>query len=982
MYWFGGTMRRKICFGILGLCICLLWGKTSAFATGIRESQSVKVGWFESAGYFEKDRKNNLIGFGVDYLNAVANYTGWEYEFVEGTREECLEMLQNGEIDVMSPVRIDMELENVQISDEVIGENFGYIYKLGNNFNISYEEYSKFNQMIIGIEKGSGIEKDIVSYCKEHNFRFYDIVYFDTVNEMQTELAERKIDAIAVDSYVNVDNLKVVGRFSNGRVAFAVSDEALLAPLEQAIKNIKLDVPEFGEDLKQRYFLESSQTNLEYSAEEKEFLKAGRKYNVVLVKEQYPISYKSTEEMGQKGIVVDVLKKLEHYSGITFDIIYVDSYAQAEEMLQSGEADIFGGDIVVKKNINSLFETSEVEFEDERKEYVTEFYDMEMALIGRKGTDVDAHLKVAVPAYVKKCIPELEIMYPKYEFVVYDSDEECLNSILNRQVEAAVQSDMKINEITIYDKYKALQNLKFIPGNYTAAFTVMTADDIMVNILNKTLNSISDSYMATIENNNIQHIAMEEMTLWEFVVRYRGYFVLTIILLGLINSAAIGYRKYRNEKKEKEKAYSDSLANVSSMEKFRIDVEPILKSNRKMDYFLISIDIEQFKIINDLYGYEEGDKVISYLGSVLKKQLEKESFITRSNAECFIILKKAKDIVDVEYYLRLIFNKVENDIVKYGSEYKLILKAGIYEIVDDDFVLSSIIDKANIAKRNREVGHESTYAIYSETMRQIAIEGKKIENDMKRALEAGEFKVYLQPQVDLKTGKIVSAEALVRWIEPEKGLIPPIKFIPLFEKNGFVCKLDYYVWEEVIKTLAKWRENSQIMVPISINLSRADIQKKGMLEKIIQLLDKYGISSEWVKAELTESMCLENDKLVLRKMELLKRKGIKIAVDDFGSGYSSLHMLKEMPIDILKIDKSFLNYEREMQEKDEILIRDVVELGKHLRMVIITEGVESLEQSDFLKEIGCDLVQGYYYGRPMPIENFERVLEENYKAEE
>ena len=297
-------------------------------------------------------------------------------------------------------------------------------------------------------------------------------------------------------------------------------------------------------------------------------------------------------------------------------------------------------------------------------------------------------------------------------------------------------------------------------------------------------------------------------------------------------------------------------------------------------------------------------------------------------------------------------------------------------------MLSSIIDKANIAKRNREVGHESTYAIYSETMRQIAIEGKKIENDMKRALEAGEFKVYLQPQVDLKTGKIVSAEALVRWIEPEKGLIPPIKFIPLFEKNGFVCKLDYYVWEEVIKTLAKWRENSQIMVPISINLSRADIQKKGMLEKIIQLLDKYGIPSEWVKAELTESMCLENDKLVLRKMELLKRKGIKIAVDDFGSGYSSLHMLKEMPIDILKIDKSFLNYEREMQEKDEILIRDVVELGKHLRMVIITEGVESLEQSDFLKEIGCDLVQGYYYGRPMPIENFERVLEENYKAEE
>ena len=155
-----------------------------------------------------------------------------------------------------------------------------------------------------------------------------------------------------------------------------------------------------------------------------------------------------------------------------------------------------------------------------------------------------------------------------------------------------------------------------------------------------------------------------------------------------------------------------------------------------------------------------------------------------------------------------------------------------------------------------------------------------------------------------------------------------------------------------------------------------------MIESTIELLEKYRIHPKWVKAELTESVCLENDKLVMEKIELLKSQGLKVAIDDFGSGYSSLHMLKEMPIDILKIDKSFLTYERKMQEKDEILIRDVIELGKHLRMVIITEGVENLEQSDFLEDVGCDIVQGYYYGRPMPIENFERLLEENYKVEE
>ena len=973
-------MRKKICLGILGLCVLLLMGKVNVSAwEAENEKQVVRVGWFENDGYFEKDQDNQLIGFGIDYLNAIASYTGWEYEFVEGTRQECLTMLQNGEIDLMSPVRVDLELENAKISDEVIGESYGYIYKLGNNFNITYEEYSEFDNLTIGIEKGNGIEKEVQAYCEEHGFQFYDIVYFDTVDEMKRELAGRKIDAIVVDSYVNVENLKVIGRFSNSRVTFAVSDDAIWRSLNQAIENIKLDNPNFTEDLKQRYFSESSQDDLEYSMEERKFLAGGRRYNVALSTEQYPLSYKSTEASGQKGITMDILKKIEYYSGISFNIIYVDSYVQAEQLLLSGEADILGGDIVSKKNINNFWKRNAEELE--KGEYITEFYDMEMAFIGRKGTDMDASLKIAVPAYVKKCIPELEVIYPKYEFVVYDSDEECLNAILNQKADAAVQSDLKINEMIIYDKYKELQNLKFIPGNYAAALTIRTSDPVLVDILNKTLNSLSDVTVATIENNNIQHIAMKEMTLWEFISRYRGYFVLIIMLFILINSAAIGYRKYRKEKREKEKAYKDSIANVSSTEKFRIDVEPVLDSERKLDYFLLSVDIEQFKIINDLYGYTAGDNVVAYLGSVLKKYLDEESYITRFNADCFIILKRAEEFAEAEEYLKQVFEKVAEDMEQYDSEYKVVLKAGVYEIVEDDFMLSSIIDKANIAKLNMKIGHESAYALYSEAMRQRALEEKKMENDMEKALENRQFKVYLQPQVDLKTKKIVSAEALVRWVNPEKGMISPVKFIPLFEKNGFICKLDYFIWEECIKTLRKWQENNQIMVPISINLSRVDIQKKGMIEELLQFFDTYRVPAKWVKAEVTESVCLENDMLVMDKMEQLKYFGLKIAIDDFGSGYSSLHMLKKMPIDILKIDKSFLEAEEEMQEKDEILIRDVVELGKHLHMQIVVEGIETLEQSDFLEGIGCDIAQGYYYGAPMPVEHFEKLLEENYKVE-
>lgn len=993
-------MRRKICLGVLCTCICLLCGKADVLAASAAKTAAeemtneimenshsekgehiVRVGWFESEGYFERDRNDNLIGFGVDYLNAIAAYTGWEYEYIEGTRQECLTMLQAGEIDILSPIRNDLELENARMSEEVIGESYGYIYKLGNNFNISYEEYSKFNKMIIGVEKGSGIEKEIKSYCEENGFAFHDIVYYDTMDEMKKELAGKKIDAIAADSYVNVENLKVVGRFSNGRVTFAVSENSIWEPLNQAIENIKLDNSEFTEDLRKRHFSESSQWNLEYSVEERNFLAIGRQYNVALSTEQYPISYKTTEESGYKGIALDILKKLEYYSGIAFHVVYVDSYAEAEAMLESGQVDIIGGNIVGKSDINNVSEFISGKNNGDRREYSAEFYDMEMALIGRKGTRMEDSLKVAVPPYMRRCLSDLEIMYPKYEFILYGSDEECLEAILNKETDAAVQSDLKINEMTIYDKYKELQNLKFIPGNYSAAFTICTEDAVLVNIMNKTLNSISDMSLASIENNNIQHIAMEQMSALEFVTRYKGYFVMTFILLLIINASGLGYRKYKQEQKSKEIAYSDSVANISSMQKFRIDAEPILSSNNKLGYYLISVDIDQFKLINDLYGYEEGDRVIAYLANVLKSDLGKESFISRSNADCFIVLKKAEEFSEIEQYLNRVFEKVEKDIEKYEADYRMILKAGIYSIREEDFMLSSIMDKANIAKINMEIGHQSCFSLYSEAMRQKAIEEKKMENDMEKALETGQFKVYLQPQVDLKTRKIVSAEALVRWMDPEKGLIPPFKFIPLFEKNGFICKLDYFVWEESVKTLAKWRENSQIMVPISINLSRVDIQKTGMIEETMKLLEKYSIHPKWIKAELTESVCLENDKIIMEKMELLKEYGLKIAIDDFGSGYSSLHMLKSMPIDILKIDKSFLDYKDEMQEKDEILIRDVVELGKDLRMQIIMEGVETLEQSIFLEGIGCDIAQGYYYGRPVSIGEFELMLEENYRVE-
>ena len=934
--------------------------------------KKIRVAWYEREGYMEKGIDGKMYGFGMDYLNAISEYTGWDYEFIEGTREQCIEYLETGLADVLSPVGVDEKLENAQLAREVIGEDYAYIYKADNNVNINYESQADFKKITLGIEEAGGLMENLQRYCEEHNIAFYKIISYDSLTKMRTELSGGKIDAFVTDAYVNLDNVKVIGRFSNDRITFASSDPEILKQLNYAIEQIQLDNPNFSAELMERHFGEGSQNDLEYSKEERNYLNHKRTYDVILSSDQYPVSYKYTVNE-YKGIASQVLAEIEHQTGIEFRVAYVDSFVEAEQLVKDGKAQLLGSVILESQDITGGSS------KEEACGYTSKVYNVEMVFVGRKNTNMDAKLFVAVPAYFKG-MKTLQETYPNYEFVTYATDEECLNAILDQEVDAAVQSDLKIGEMMVNEKYKSLQNLKYLLGNYVCAFYVNTQDEMLVPVFNKALNNISEATMAAIINDNIQYMAMQTMSLTDIWLVYKWYIILAVLVIVVGSASFWTYRQYKKEEADKEKAYNDSVANISSMEKFRIDVEPLLLSEVKLNYYVIAVDLDKFKVINDLYGYENGDKVIAFLARMLKLGLEEGDYITRSNADNFVIMKYAKEKDKISEYLQNVYSYVDETLVRRKIHYRMLLKAGIYPVGKDDTNISNVIDKANIAKKNIGQIHTSTYSFYSEEMRQKNIEDKQLENDMEEALVKKQFCIYLQPQIDLQTKKIVSAEALVRWEHPEKGMIPPFKFIPLFENNGFVTKLDMFVWEEAIKTIIRWRENNQRMVPIAINLSRVDVEQEGCVERLLEMMEYYSLAPDWVKTELTESVCSKEDAVIMKKMQQLKDYGFKIAVDDFGSGYSSLHLLKTMPIDILKIDKSFLDISIDMDVRDEIVIRDVVEMGKHLNLQIIVEGVETQEQSEFLEAIGCDIVQGYYYGKPMTIKEFEEELRKDYEG--
>ncbi|HBL8751643.1 TPA: bifunctional diguanylate cyclase/phosphodiesterase, partial [Clostridioides difficile] len=394
--------------------------------------------------------------------------------------------------------------------------------------------------------------------------------------------------------------------------------------------------------------------------------------------------------------------------------------------------------------------------------------------------------------------------------------------------------------------------------------------------------------------------------------------------------------------------------------------------NNPEEYALFYIDVDKFKYINDMFGYDMGNDTLIHISNTIASELKEDEIFARVSADHFVLLIKYKTDDDIKTRLNNIYNKVQilsNPKINY---YKLILDCGIYKISKSDNDINTIMDRANTARKTIKGGHKNSFAFYDKEMHKKILKEKEIENSMVDALNNGEFIVYFQPKYSLSDYQIIGAEALVRWDNPQKGLIPPIEFIPVFERNGFIVNIDFYVFEEVCKKIREWMDEGQKVVPISVNLSRMHFVNSNFIEKFKLIVDKYKIPTRLIELELTETAVLDNIEGLLDTMNNLKEKGFVISMDDFGTGYSSLNLLKELPVDILKLDRAFFT-EKDESNNEKIVISNVIKMAKELKMKVISEGVETISQVEFLKQIGCDMVQGYLFSKPMPVKEFEKI---------
>ena len=393
-----------------------------------------------------------------------------------------------------------------------------------------------------------------------------------------------------------------------------------------------------------------------------------------------------------------------------------------------------------------------------------------------------------------------------------------------------------------------------------------------------------------------------------------------------------------------------------------------MRAHSDTQYVIVRWDVDRFKVYNDVFGIVAGDAYLAKIGRICRRIQHPDVVFGHCEADHFVACMP-RDVFEQ--------NDTANRFIQLlsglSNDFDFIVRVGVYMVSDPSLDVTLMCDRALLALRSIKGNYSTRIAFYDESMRNALIEEQKITSEMDRALEQHQFVVYYQPQYNYVTESIRGAEALARWQHPEKGLIPPDKFIPVFERNGFVSKVDEFVWEQVCRFQRERLSANKPVVPVSVNISRRDIYNPHLCQVLQNLLSKYALPASLLRLEITESAYMENAQQLIHTVEKLRAAGFAVEMDDFGSGYSSLNTLKAVPVDLLKLDMKFLE-DSESNTRGGSILTSVIRMAHWIKLPVLAEGVETREQAEYLKSIGCIFMQGYYFAKPMPVADFESLL--------
>ena len=923
----------------------------------------VRVGWYDSS-YNTVDRFGRRSGYAYEYQLKIAAYTGWTYEYVNGSWSDLLQMLIEGKIDLMSDVSYTEERSKSMLYPDLpMGSEQYYLFAAPDNTEISSSDPSTLNGKRVGVNRDS-VQADFYRDWARRNGLTAEVVELTTSEDESLQMLEdRKLDAyVTVDSFVHPERAMPVYNVGSSDFFFAVNKNRpdLLAELNTALNSIHNENQYFNQQMFERY-IKTTGTNAFLTTDEQAWLSSHQTIRVGY-QDNYLAFCAADKGTGKlTGALKDYLSFAEdclENAHLDFEPVAFPTAEAALDALREGKVDC-------------AFPISLYGFDGERLGIVTTppLMSTDVYAIVRQTEASNFTNREHVVVAVNQGNPNYETFlidhFPSWQTVYYATTDDCLKAVSENMADCVLVSSYRYNNISrLCDRLR----LTTFPTSIglDSCFAVAKGNTELYSVLAKVISQVPASTV----NSALSYYVTEDAkrTLGEFLADNMVP-VMAIAATVLLTITFFMVRSMRAEKLAKELISAtefDALTRLYNRDYFFQYANRMRREHPDTPMDAIVLNIEQFHSINALNGRDFGDQVLRVLGNDIRILAKKvEGIAGRFGADRFDIFCPHVD----DY--QAIYDQLQEKLEITTPNASIRLRMGVMP-AQTDLEPVQMFDMARTACSMARGHFKEHLIVFDGKVRERELYEQRLLNDLRRALDSYEFEVHYQPKFDIRVDppQLVSVEALIRWRHPVLGMITPDDFIPLFERHGKIEEVDRYAWDLAARQVARWRAQFGILIPVSVNLSRVDVFDPALEDILDGILFENGLGHDAVKLEITESAYTENADQLIRVVKNLRKKGYTVEMDDFGTGYSSLNMLSSIPIDVLKMDRGFI-HNIETDEKTVRLVELILEIAKSLNALVVAEGVETESQLQLLKQMGCALVQGYCFSRPLHPADFE-----------
>ncbi len=959
------TRQGVSVFLCLILVLCLSAASLPATVCA-EEKRTVRVAFFPMNGYHEKGEDGSYTGMDAEYLKALCNYTNWKIEYVECKDwDAALKLVADHKADLVGSAQYSAErAATYQYADLSSGYTFGII-ATNPDSSLAYEDFEAMKEATFGMVRTYVRREEFLGYLADNGISSPRIREYDSTADLQDALDRGEVDAL-VHTFMEIKTgQRLIGRFAP-RPFYYISwpgNDDVMRELNNAIADLKMNEPELETQLMNRFFQDKLDKTIVFTLDEKEYLKQKRQINVGYFDSYYPFVY---EEDGEcKGLTKEMLEGSAAFTGLSLSWKRIENPEDAQTALENGEID------VMSYCVHS--EGAAADYGLTKTKY---YVQVPLVLVMKERTELNSVKTLATVDYLSEKvtdIPELEGISVQ----MYDTPQECLETLKDGKADA-VLCDGYLTEylLNAQMRYYDLEIKSVLNYGLGISMTVRSDNTELTGILNKTILTIDaraiGDYML---ESNVYSLASVGIFIQE-----HSFLIISLLLLIIIFTILVALHMIRDSRKIQNLMYKDVEIDIGNLNYLLYTGEKNLLSERPAhQYAAVYLNIAHFQHYKVIYGWNNGQKLLAAIAEALSQCVNQKGevcakadgdhfafLLSDGNGEILERVRKIKQFIDER-----LFQEIENRVE---------IQIGICFIPPDSDDLRGAIECASQAIDFLKGTSGESIKVYDESL-EAAVKERHEREKLLDSVDVDEnFVTYYQAKVDVNTEEIVGAEALVRFLDPTAAgaVRSPGFFISYYEQTGKVTEVDFFVLRCACRMLRRRIDNGEKVVTISCNFSRMHFIKPDFARRFEKVLNEYGIPKELIEVEITETLIMEEmqEKLAKQTLDDLHKKGVRLSIDDFGSGYSSLGVIEKIPASVIKLDRSFLLNQKDRARQVKIM-KSIVDLADELGSQIVCEGVETDADVELMREIGACVAQGYRYSKPVSEESFEKRLSQS-----